>query len=480
MKLIAIALCLLALSSAKVWNPHMHDDKLFETAENSNVFWYEQRLDHFNPQKEGTFQQRYYDIDQYWDPETGPLFLYICGEGTCRQPADNSFVVNLAKKFNGRVLALEHRFYGETQPTEDWSTENLQFLTPDQGLADLAQFATDKSREFSEQYGIPHRRWICVGGSYPGALSAWFRYKYPHVAFASLSSSGVVNAIPDYHQYDEQVFFSTSKSGSLCPERFVKAHKYIESIVNSGNRLEAFKTFGYDKDMVDGEFYYFIGDLIAGPVQYGGRTDFCDGLMAVDDDMDQIINYLVNFAKGMGLVLEQYTAEFTANTTIDYDKNMRQWTYQTCANLGYFQTPAKAEGVPPMRPANIEVDFWEEFCERVFGINIFPDADHWNARYGATSPATTKIIFTNGGEDPWQHAGVTETKNPHLIPIVIDCDNCAHCVDLGGDHPTDAPELTEARARIADIFEKWIQQELEMERSFPTEAKANLRELLSK
>lgn len=132
-----------------------------------------------------------------------------------------------------------------------------------------------------------------------------------------------------------------------------------------------------------------------------------------------------------------------------------------------------------MRGANIKLDYWEEFCERVFGINIFPDTQHWNDRYGATGLAATKIIFTNGGEDPWQHASVTKTTNPHIIPIVIDCDDCAHCVDLHGESPNDAPELVAARKRITKIFGKWIKEELTMEKSFPAEAKVSLRDLLS-
>jgi hypothetical protein len=36
---------------------------------------------------------------------------------------------------------------------------------------------------------------ITIGGSYPGALSGWFRYKYPHLTVGALASSGVVNAI---------------------------------------------------------------------------------------------------------------------------------------------------------------------------------------------------------------------------------------------------------------------------------------------
>ena len=341
MKFIAVVLCLLALTTAKMHLSIQEEERLNEIHANDEYSWYTQKLDHFNPQVNDTFQQRYYDIDQYFDPKTGPLFLYICGEGTCRKPSDNSFVVNLAKKFKGRVLALEHRYYGMTQPKPDWSTENLQFLTPDQGLADLALFATEKSREFSETYGIPHRRWITVGGSYPGALSAWFRYKYPHIAFASLASSAVVHAIADYHQYDEQIFRSTSKSGDLCPDRFINVTQYIESLINSDKRVEVFKRFGFDGDMVDGDFYYFFGDLVAGPVQTGTRTTFCDGLMALEDDTEIIIDWLVDYAKSQGMDLNQYTAEFTKNNTIQFSKNMKQWTYQTCSNLGYFQTPAK-------------------------------------------------------------------------------------------------------------------------------------------
>jgi hypothetical protein len=56
--------------------------------------------------------------------------------------------------------------------------------------------------------------WFFFGGSYSGALSAWFRLKFPHLTCGSLASSAVVLAIQDFTEFDQQVkmlIFSSSK-----------------------------------------------------------------------------------------------------------------------------------------------------------------------------------------------------------------------------------------------------------------------------
>ena len=40
--------------------------------------------------------------------------------------------------------------------------------------------------------------WMTVGGSYAGAVSAWFRYNYPHLTIGAIASSAVVHAIEDF------------------------------------------------------------------------------------------------------------------------------------------------------------------------------------------------------------------------------------------------------------------------------------------
>jgi hypothetical protein len=72
----------------------------------------------------------------------------------------------------------------------------LIHLSSEQALADLASFLTAQGAGDQKQT-------LVIGGSYPGALSAWFRVHYPQIAAASWSSSGVVQPIVDFWHFDE-------------------------------------------------------------------------------------------------------------------------------------------------------------------------------------------------------------------------------------------------------------------------------------
>lgn len=41
---------------------------------------------------------------------------------------------------NARFLVLEHRYYGDSQPFDEWTLENFAHLNSEQALADLAYF----------------------------------------------------------------------------------------------------------------------------------------------------------------------------------------------------------------------------------------------------------------------------------------------------------------------------------------------------
>lgn len=110
----------------------------------------------------------------------------------------------------------------------------MKYLTSEQALRDLAYFM--QKMKTSKSHGITNNPWITVGGSYPGALAAWFRSKYPHMIVGSLSSSGVILAVENFRMFDEQIYISSMKSGDFCVEAIRNVTSYVESQVTGDNK----------------------------------------------------------------------------------------------------------------------------------------------------------------------------------------------------------------------------------------------------
>lgn len=159
-------------------------------------YLFDQVVDHSSYQNATLWKQRYWVINDYFIPNAGPVFLFICGEYTCPGvPQARQWVITLAQRTMGLVLVVEHRFYGQSLPfgNSSFKLENMKYLTSEQALSDLAYFIN--AVNVNKMYGVNGNPWITIGGSYPGAMSAWFRYKYPHLTIGAIASSAVVQAI---------------------------------------------------------------------------------------------------------------------------------------------------------------------------------------------------------------------------------------------------------------------------------------------
>ena len=160
--------------------------------------------DHNAPTSQKTFwKQRYFLNDEFYGGKDFPIFLYIGGEGplTSGVLSERNYIYTAARTHRALLVAVEHRFYGRSYPTVDMSTDNLRLLSSEQALADLARFHSFLTTKLNLE-GHP---WVAFGGSYPGALAAWFKLKYPSLVVGSIASSAPILAQEDFREYVEVV-----------------------------------------------------------------------------------------------------------------------------------------------------------------------------------------------------------------------------------------------------------------------------------
>ncbi|CAD8215475.1 unnamed protein product [Paramecium octaurelia] len=421
------------------------------------MYWFEHQLvDHYDKLNKNVFHQRYWVVEENFVPETGVVLFQICGEYTCPGiMQERLFIIQLAKEFNALIIILEHRYYGKSMPlgSESLKDENLRYLSTRQALDDLAYF--QRFMVLNKKHGIKSQNpWIAIGGSYPGALAAWYRYQYPHLVIGALASSAVVESITDFKMFDTQIFLSAYKSGPQCAKDVQDMNKYAEQqILNQQTKEEFKRSFGAEK-LTDLEFLFFFADAQLLIIQYGGRSELCQQLK--DKSITEQIDYFRSVIEE-GSYME-YGSYYLKNDK--YDENnlspSRQWMYQCCSELGWWQTSPLNNSV---RSTLIDIQFYKDFCNSIFGgirENIFPDDQLANARFGGNELNIDNLIMTNGNEDPWKWSSVLINQGS-IQTYEINCDNSGHCVELYTPKDEDCDQLKQVRQEIIQQFRKWIQ-----------------------
>ncbi|KAK9499853.1 hypothetical protein O3M35_002811 [Rhynocoris fuscipes] len=487
MKLIVSAwFCLIIFietEAFQVTRLHLHDPPISKDVPLPPDQWFKQKLDHFDPTNTKTWMQRYGVNDTFAKViENAPVFLMIGGEGEASPKwLVTGAWIDYAQRFGALCFQLEHRYYGKSRPTADMSTQNLRYLSSEQALADLAYFI----EAMNEKYNLDEsNKWIAFGGSYPGSLAAWLRYKYPHLVHAAVSTSGPLLAIADFKKYNEVVRRSLGTFSDDCTASVSEATQHFDKLVQhklGGDLIsKKFKLcspidISLKKDV--SSLATILADNFAGIVQYNKDNRISSsptGNVTIDDLCKIMID------RSLGEPLDRYAAvnsymmglesvkclNYSYADSINEMRNItwadnpgaggRQWFYQTCTEFGFYQTSSSSD---ELFGSNFPLSFFTKQCKDVFGESFNQNLlnlgiERTNTMYGDLHLKVSRVLFVHGSIDPWHALGITYSRNPKAPAIFIR--GTAHCANMYPPSPKDLPQLTNARIHISNHLAKWL------------------------
>lgn len=411
------------------------------------ILRFNQVLDHKNPSK-GTFKQRYFIDSQYAADSSSPVFYIICGEWNCAGTGSYGFAENLAKKEKAHLVALEHRFYGESLPMTTLTSENLKNLNIESAIEDLAVV-----QRFIMGSRNLNGKWIAFGGSYAGTLAAVYREKHPELVAGAHASSAPVLMKNEFFEYDAHVAKVINQT--TCGDEVREAVRLIEEKLKTPEGTAEVKRIFQSEELVNNnDFLYVVADMLAAAVQYGQERLLCGTLNATKDKIQGYAFGGLAVLRSMGNTPFEISLAVAERIEVTPQDNMRQWLWQSCQEFGWFQVAN--EGTKTSRSSRIDLAYHEEICERLYQRPMVKDGA-LNAEYYLPlfDPQTSHIIFSNGSNDPWLTLSITnetEPKNTGLDLFMID--GAAHCNDLRIYR--EFPAVSAAQVELELIIKSWL------------------------
>ena len=411
------------------------------------IGFFEQKLNHKSTSPV-TFKQRYFIDSGYAEGDNAPVFYIICGEWNCAGTGSYSFVENLAKKFKGHLVALEHRFYGESLPTRKLTTQSLKTLNLESAIEDLKTFQL----HLMKTRGLTGK-WISAGGSYAGTLAAFYRLKHPELIAGSLASSAPVKMKNEFREYDAHI--AKVVNATSCGDKVREAVKLIEDKLETPEgELEVKTLFSSTELKNNRDFLYVVADMLAAAVQYGRDKVFCERLNANTDLVKGYAQAGLTVLASMGSKPYQISLAVAENQDVTPNDNMRQWMWQSCREFGWFQV-ANGTGSETSRSSQIDLAYHQEICQRLYGVSMVRDGALNKEWYlPLLNPTTSNIIFSNGSNDPWLTLSITDGMNTNSSLDLFMMEGAAHCDDL--KLMSRYPSVLAAHVEMEKIIKDWI------------------------
>jgi hypothetical protein len=233
--------------------------------------------------------------------------------------------------------------------------------------------------------------------------------------------------------------------GEKCSAAIKGATTIIEQdLMDQVKALAIKEEFGCENVTDNIGFLYVLADIVAFAVQYntslGIVPELCGNFTTSTNTVQTYVDYAKLIFGNYGSCEGWDISSFT-NETSDPEKNMRQWMWQSCNELGYFQTAPTNNS---LRSELITPEWHLGVCNTLFGVQMKPKIDWTNANYGGQDLLTSNTIFTNGGDDPWRVLSVTKPLGVSVPAIVIPGE--AHCSNWYASSNRDSSYLKNGRA----------------------------------
>ncbi|KXN68794.1 peptidase S28 [Conidiobolus coronatus NRRL 28638] len=459
----------IGLASANLYF-NKFDDNLFQLnsrALNKELepLWFNQTIDHENDYS-CTFRQKYFINEKYYKPG-GPAFLFVGGEGPLSSlHVQHGNIIKLAKENNGIIFGLEHRYYGDSQPFDEWTIDNLKYLSSLNGVKDVGNFVKNVINPTTNK-PFENTKWITIGGSYAGSLSVWIREEYPNDIFAAYASSAPVLATQDFYKYDQVI---ESALGPQCANDMNSIRQYMDSLYTNTTEFNKLKADFECRDVEDNNtFLSTYTNLLSYVVQYNSQdlppniNSICSGLVnqtEFQSKLNHIIQQTILYWKNLNFTCSSESSlDGLKQTKVNSKSNQRQWIYQCCTEFGYWQTAPKYG--TSLRSQRLTVNWnYDTYCsDDIFGKKIGPAKTNFiNSRFKALNSFTARTIWVNGDLDPWHALSVTNTQNSTLDRPIYLIEGGSHASDLNPDEPTDSVSLTDTRKKIRADISRWLKQ----------------------
>ncbi|CRK88566.1 CLUMA_CG002205, isoform A [Clunio marinus] len=437
----------------------------------------ELRTDHFNPLSTSRFDARYLENSEHYQ-SGGPIFIYISDS----EEVDSQFILSgamweIARDVGGHLFALEHRYYGESLPTEDTSVDNLRWLTIHQSLADIAQFVAFVRANYE---GAINSRVILWGRGYGGALATWARQKYPNAVDGVWASSARINAITEFPEFMSNTFHTiNSIGGPECGDVLHEAFRFIENAVRLRDtefieqRLNLCSPINVDLEEDVASLMYKIaediGYVFVTNARYPEIDEKCFIIRGVDAPENPAENafeafarwYVDDFRNSLGDECLDREESFLEN--IEWNTNAtrtgrRQSLWMLCTQLGGFAVANEGENHP--FGWRFDINFFRQRCGQIFNQELFTQSfmeqsiADTNTLYGGLRPAVYRVFFTHGEMDPQRNLGPNEDLNANSPAVVMSLQSFGR--DFGSPDETDYVVLQQTKARARELIMQWL------------------------